>query len=122
MNKTNKTQTSNAKSEYFPEEEKHYVCEVPAQSTYIHQPKNPSGFTPIEHIHLEGQAFRQISAGRSPWWVQFTLWVLLGFPIFLVLLPLMRTSFWSVFPYILFGGLITLILIRGIRAKMRSGG
>ena len=77
----------------------------------------------MEHIHLEGRAFRQVSAGRSPWWVIFTLWFLLGFPIFLVLLPLVTTaSFWSFIPFLIFGGLITLIIIRGIRAKMKAGG
>ena len=72
-------------------------------------------------IHLEGQAYRQLAAGRAPWWVLFGLWFLLGMPLFLVLLPVMiSTSVWSLIPYILIGVIVTLITFRGIHAKLQS--
>lgn len=72
----------------YPPNPDDYVFEVPAQPAYQHQPKIPSGFTPMEHIQLEGMMFKAISKGNCPWIIIFALWFLLGVGIFLVLIPL----------------------------------
>lgn len=114
---TNRTQSQ---SQYFPEESKDYIVEVPAQAKYIHQSRNPSGMTPMESIQLEGQAYRQISSGRAPWWVTITLWFLLGFPLFLVIIPLLGEGFLTLIPLLLIGIFISVITWRGIQAKRRA--
>lgn len=112
---------------YFPEESQDYVFEVPAQAKYIHKSRNPSGFTPMETVQLEGQAYRQVSSGRSPWWVLFTLFFLLGIPLFLfaiplflALIPLLGVGSLGLLPYLIGGLVVSLILGRGIWAKLHA--
>ena len=114
------TQPHDQHTSYFPKESKDYVVEVPAQTKYIHKSKNPSGLTPMESIELEGQAYRQVSSGRSPWWVTFTIWFLLGFPLFLIVIPLLGENFMVILPYLIGGIAISLITYRGIQAKLQN--
>ncbi len=42
--------------------------------------KTPTGFSPMERIELEGQAYRGLASGHIPWWVMISGWVIFGLP------------------------------------------
>ncbi len=82
--------------------------------------KAPTGLAPMERIALEGQAYRGLSSGRSPWWVIIGGWVFLGLPglvfaFFAVISGDLVLLLALGFPVVLF-----VILWRGTQAKLAA--
>jgi hypothetical protein len=52
---------------------------------YIDIPKQPSGFTPMSEIELEGVIYRNLASGKAPLWMTITCCFLYGCFIFTAL-------------------------------------
>lgn len=78
---------NNEPNEYFSSkkpEDKELFIEVPVEPRYLYPRKISFGIEPMENIDLEGQVYRSIARGRTPWWVLITSWLLLVAPMVVV--------------------------------------
>lgn len=94
----------------------------------------PSGFEPMEAIKLRGRTYSNLAAGRIPWWIIITSWIVEGIPslLFLIwvligILVAFAGSFIIDFFFIvlsqgfaiLIPAIVIFILLKGTMAKMR---
>ena len=80
--------------------------------------KHPSGYSPMERIELQGQAYRGLASGQMPWWVIVSGWVIFGLPCLMMTVVAVTSGE----PFVLIASAMPLIVLwimwRGTRAKL----
>ncbi len=123
--KPNSDRGSNSQSEYpnpyfsNDKEDKIFV-EVPAEQKLSYHERLTSGFDPMGKIYLEGRAYREISKGRSAWWVLFSAWIIFGGIFFMCLSAAFASPGLEILSILLIVSLPVLVTLRGTLAKLAN--
>lgn len=111
-------------NQFFPDnklDQDDTIVEVPSNLPSPDRERIPSGYDPMQEIHLRGRAFRGLAGGGMPWWVPIAGWVIFGIPVLFLLISVLLSGNFSALPVLLIPAIFIIILWRGTNSKLSIG-
>ncbi len=81
-----------------------------------------TGFSPMEQIELEGQAYRGFASGQMPWLIVLTGWVVFVAPFLVMIFIVITSQDLTLLPAVAIAAMPVWIVCRGTQAKLASDG